>query len=155
MRHFIAMNGSHGCLPDACYALRTHKDAVETLVESLELTRSQARELQRTDIVECKPSQGADYCEIIPCDCSTPWNHDENSTQEDWQLTRSRALKALRKMFDCRECYHVRFRRAPIKIAQIHGTWHYVQNVYGPEQSCTRFPGFAVRYSCKWLERSL
>lgn len=75
MKHFIAMNGSYGCIPDA----------VDTLVDSLELSRRQTTELRQTGSVACKRSQGADYCEISECTCDTPWSHDEQATEEEWQ----------------------------------------------------------------------
>lgn len=84
MKHFIAMNGSFGCIPDACYVLRTRKDAVDTMKDSLELSRRQTTELRQTGSVNCTRSQGADYCEISECDCKEPWTHDENASEDDW-----------------------------------------------------------------------
>lgn len=84
MKHFIAMNGSYGCLPDACYVLRTRKDAVDTLADSLELSKRQKAELRQTGSVNCTRSQGADYCEVTECSCSTPWIHDEMATEGEW-----------------------------------------------------------------------
>ncbi len=84
LTHYIAMNGSHGCLPDSCSAYQYRMDAIDSLVSSLDLTTRQRQELIRMGDVECKPAQGAEYCEVVSCQCSTPWVHDEMGDESDW-----------------------------------------------------------------------
>lgn len=73
--HYIGMNGSYGCLPDNCFAVSTLRDAVQSLAETLELSRRQVQELRRNRIVECSHSQGADYAEIVECTCNAMEQH--------------------------------------------------------------------------------
>src|SRR5262245_13523191 len=82
--HFIAMGGIHGCLPDMCSAYSDLAAAVESLSDLYELTEEQTRELKDSQYLELGADQGGDYCEITECDCSKPWEHEEDSTPDDW-----------------------------------------------------------------------
>jgi hypothetical protein len=84
-KHYIGMNGSHGCLPDSCSVYKRFKHAVESLTDSLDLTDEQADDLRETGSAECNPGQGAEYCEIVACECKAPWTHDEMMTEEHWR----------------------------------------------------------------------
>lgn len=66
-KHYIAMNGSHGCLPDNADVYETVGDAVEGLDFIFEFSTRQKRELKR-----------ADYCEIVECACKNPEVHVSN-----------------------------------------------------------------------------
>lgn len=84
MKHYIAMNGSYGCIPDACYVLKTRKDAVDTMIDQFDLSRAKARELRQRGSLSFGSGFGADYCEVLECDCAEPWIHDEQSTEDEW-----------------------------------------------------------------------
>ena len=81
-KHYIAMSGSHGCLPDHCEVFETYADAVADLVQLFELGRTRAARLKKNSYLELVPSPiesrdeefgwGAEYCEIQTCDCDKP-----------------------------------------------------------------------------------
>lgn len=85
MKHWILMGGEHGCMPDYCCACRTLLEACADAEGLYELSRSQWRELLRTQYLELGPKYGASYCEIVKCDCDEPWTHNEDDSAEDWQ----------------------------------------------------------------------
>ena len=76
-KHYISMSGEHGCLPDHCQCYDNHRDAVADLVDLFELGRRRAAELRRTDSLELGPRFGAEYCEIMECDCDDPDRHND------------------------------------------------------------------------------
>jgi hypothetical protein len=87
LKHWIAMSGSHGCLPDNCEVFETRKGAVDSLVSLFELGRTRAARLKKTGYLELTLSPieqaqdvsfGADYCEITQCDCDNPLEHSDN-----------------------------------------------------------------------------
>ena len=73
--HYIAMSGEHGCLPDHCQSYDTLRDAVGDLVSLFELGRRRQTELRRTLSLELGRGFGAEYCEIVECDCDDPDCH--------------------------------------------------------------------------------
>lgn len=78
-KHYIAMNGSHGCLPDNADVYDTVDDAVVGLDSIFEFSKAQRKELRRDYYLELKgPEDGADYCEIVECDCKHPEQHESN-----------------------------------------------------------------------------
>lgn len=81
-KHYIAMNGEHGCLPDSCNVYVERDSAIESLGGLLELSEGQVTELEETGSVECTPEQGAAYCEVVECSCQSPWEHDDQSGGE-------------------------------------------------------------------------
>lgn len=84
--HYIAGSGERGCLYDSCHVYRTLKDAVEGLAETFGLGRTRKAQLKRNRSLELKPDRdGAEYCEITACSCATPWVHDEDADENDWQ----------------------------------------------------------------------
>ena len=79
-RHFIAMSGTHGCIPDNIHVFEKRLDAVNYIIDIFELPRygSKAGDLRKTGYVELGHGFGADYAEIQACDCSHPEIHDGN-----------------------------------------------------------------------------
>ena len=87
-KHYIAMSGSHGCLPDHCEVFETHADAVSDLAMLFELGRTRKARLRKNSYLELTPSPieardedfgfGAEYCEITECDCDNPAIHSDS-----------------------------------------------------------------------------
>jgi len=101
LKHYIAMNGTRGCLPDSCSAYETKQAAIEWLTELLELTEEQAAELERVNFVPCTDEQGAEYAEITECTCLKPWEHgDGQDTPDDWPEYVLEHVKAFVKTLD-------------------------------------------------------
>ena len=80
--HFIAMSGTHGCLPDSCEVYDTHADAVEALAAMFELGRTRRTRLYAHRYLELRRADGAEYCEITECDCATPEVHSDSDARE-------------------------------------------------------------------------
>lgn len=77
--HFIAMSGTHGCIPDYC---ATH-DSAEAAAEALgcvhDLSTRDVRRLGNTGYLELDgPETGAEYAEIVGCNCATPEVHNDD-----------------------------------------------------------------------------
>ena len=92
MQHFIAMSGSHGCLPDHCEVFPTFDAAVADLVSLFELGSVRERRLRSNRYLGLVPSPiekrqgvyfGAEYCEIDGCDCDTPNVHSDSGYDGD------------------------------------------------------------------------
>lgn len=87
MPHYIAMSGSHGCLPDHCEVFETYKDAVSDLVQLFDLGRTREARLRKNFYLELTPNPveenqgedfGAEYCEIEACDCDNLLVHSDS-----------------------------------------------------------------------------
>jgi len=87
MEHYIAMSGMHGCLPDHCEVYNTRKDAVEDLKGLFELGRIRETRLfengyleLETTLIEAAQGDcfGADYCEVMVCNCDNPSQHSDS-----------------------------------------------------------------------------
>lgn len=83
MTHYIAMSGSCGCLPDWTALCESEAEAVDAATEMFTdlLTNKTEpqfrRELSNCGIVYLRHSDaGADYVEIVECDCETPEDHE-------------------------------------------------------------------------------
>ena len=76
--HYIAMSGEHGCLPDHCQCYDTLRDAVDALADLFELGRRRQAELGRSRSLELGRGCGAEYCEIMECDCDNPDCHNDD-----------------------------------------------------------------------------
>lgn len=78
-RHFIAMSGTYGCIPDNIHVFEKRLDAVKYIIDIFELPRygSKAEDLRKTGYVELGHDFGADYAEIEECNCSHPEIHDD------------------------------------------------------------------------------
>lgn len=90
--HFIALGGSHGCLPDNCQAYETLESAIDGLDFIYELETWQRVELSKLSTlrdadglsVALNADQGGAYCEVSRCDCSEPWIHGEGDDPDNW-----------------------------------------------------------------------
>jgi hypothetical protein len=86
-KHFIAGSGTRGCLYDNVTVHDTFDEAVAALVELFNLGRTRRAHLKRDRILEFKHTLvesranaddfGAEYCEIVECDCSNRAIHGE------------------------------------------------------------------------------
>ena len=85
MKHYIALSGMCGCLADCCMVFTDRNDAIGSIlfVHDLEDCDQCVKDLEQNGIIEC-PNSGADYIEIIECECECPWVHDDGFTKEDW-----------------------------------------------------------------------
>jgi hypothetical protein len=75
MKHYHAMSGDHGCIPDNNTVCGTYQQAVDSLVDLFELGKTRAARLKKDGYLELTPypnnePYGAEYCEIIECDDS-------------------------------------------------------------------------------------
>jgi len=86
-KHYIAMSGMHGCLPDHCDVFESVEDATSDLVQLFQLGRIRENilrenlylELKLTPIEENQGVEfGADYCEIQTCTCDDPSVHSDS-----------------------------------------------------------------------------
>ena len=84
MKHFIAMGGEFGCMPDNCSTCRSFEGAVSTLDTIYELSETQVKYLKAIGIAYLTREQGGAYCDVSECDCDTPWIHDEFGVKDDW-----------------------------------------------------------------------
>src|SRR5262249_18356266 len=85
---------------DTCSAYADLAAAIESLSELYELTDEQTRALQDAQYLELDDHQGGDYCEIKDCDCSKPWQHDEQSSPDDWSEYVHEHVKAFVETLD-------------------------------------------------------
>jgi len=87
--HYIAMSGSHGCLPDHLACFKKYSEAVRDLIDVFQLPRDgvKATELRKCGYVELDEADwpgrnehryGAEYAEIQKCNCDHPKIHDED-----------------------------------------------------------------------------
>ncbi len=87
--HYIAMSGSHGCLPDHLACFKKYSEAVRDLIDVFQLPRDgvKATELRKRGYVELdevdypernEHRYGAEYAEIQKCNCDHPKIHDED-----------------------------------------------------------------------------
>ncbi len=71
MKHFRAMNGCSGCMPDSNMVCDSVNGAINSLINLLELTPSETSELETNHIVYFRGERihevGAGYAEV--CDC--------------------------------------------------------------------------------------
>lgn len=81
-KHYIAMAGLHGCLPNYCEPFRTKRAAIESLIDVHDVPRygRVARELRsRVGYAELSlPLHGNEYAEIAVCECDNPGQHSED-----------------------------------------------------------------------------
>ena len=81
-KHYIAMSGSAGCLPDYCEVYPGTKEGLDGAVEGLatlhELNRTQRAILRSGFFLRLKSGTGADYAQIEQCNCSDPQIHSEH-----------------------------------------------------------------------------
>lgn len=77
-RHWHAMNGSLGCMPDSNDICHSKKEAIKVLWDRFDNILGMASELRRDGNYYFKDpaSAGADYCQIIEC-------YEEDCLKED------------------------------------------------------------------------
>jgi hypothetical protein len=76
--HYIYGSGEHGCLYDnGPHYAETLQDAVDGLAFTFELGRTRKARLKRNLYLELNTKDGAAYCEITPCKCGNPLEHQE------------------------------------------------------------------------------
>ena len=81
MKHFIAMAGLHGYLPQTCEVFGNKGDAVNYLVELHELPPfgRKAKELRKDSYTELDlHKDGNEYAEITVCECDHPEIHSDS-----------------------------------------------------------------------------
>lgn len=76
MRHWIAGSGMYGCLYDCCTTHTSVSEAADELVERLELGRGKRALLREAQYADLPATTGADYCEIVECDCADVTQHE-------------------------------------------------------------------------------
>ena len=78
-KHWIAGNGSIGCLYDNFQSFDTKRDAIESLVDLFYEFRGVKTNLQKYHIhyFDNSANAGADYCEIVECYCDNPDIHND------------------------------------------------------------------------------
>ena len=77
--HYIVMSGDHGYTPDYCATHESIGNAVDDLAAMFTLGRDRRRELKRNQSLELRPARdGAEYCEIVECDCNDPDSHNDS-----------------------------------------------------------------------------
>lgn len=76
--HYIAMSGVHGCLPQYCASCDTIREAVDSLASVHDLGQNRQKRLRRDLHLELNRDDGAEYCEIVECDCDDPTTHNDD-----------------------------------------------------------------------------
>lgn len=79
-KHYIAMAGLHGCLPNYVASHDDRDSALFDLISMHELNADAGlvRDLKETGIVELDVQEhGNEYAEVIECDCNHPEQHDD------------------------------------------------------------------------------
>ena len=84
-KHYIAMNGSRGCLPDSNSVHNTAMDARGYLDDIFcgDLSEGECEQMHSNLIKYgihyfSDPNEtGADYCQVLACDCPNPNIHED------------------------------------------------------------------------------
>lgn len=77
-KHYIAMAGLHGCLPQTCYAHNSYNDAVNDMADLHDLNRTRKAELRKYGYLELDLHEdGNEYIEITACTCDNPEQHND------------------------------------------------------------------------------
>jgi hypothetical protein len=74
-KHWIAMAGIRGCIPNLCASCDTKTQAIEFLCEVHDNARGLKSDLQKYQYSEHCP--GNEYCEIVECTCNDPAVHND------------------------------------------------------------------------------
>ena len=75
--HYIAMSGSYGCLPDYCSCCVSVAEAVDSLSDLFELEEEAEGELRSALYIDLTRDHGAQYAEVVECNCLFPFEHSE------------------------------------------------------------------------------
>lgn len=89
--HWILMNGTSGCMPDSCDAYAEQKQAVESAAQRFDDLSDRAQKRMLRDLrqygihyFDNARTVGADYVEVVDCDCESPWEHSETGERDSW-----------------------------------------------------------------------
>jgi hypothetical protein len=75
-KHYIAMAGLHGFLPQTCEVFDTARDAADFLADVHELGKNRRAKLQSQKYLELNLKRdGNEYAEIKLCECDNPDSH--------------------------------------------------------------------------------
>lgn len=85
MAHYIAMSGLCGCTPDYCQLAESKAEALDSLLVLFSEAMTESRERRFVDELvdvgiaglQDVDGAGADYAEIVECDCKDPSVHTE------------------------------------------------------------------------------
>ncbi len=84
--HYIVKAGLKGCLPNYLEVAATLEDAVEVLWDVHPTIGRRRRAILKKELyldLHLHPcfaipdGDGNEYCQIVKCDCDTPWNHGD------------------------------------------------------------------------------
>lgn len=97
MKHFIAMAGLHGYLPNTCDVYDTYSAACESMIQLHDLQWKRvdpethhflpgAKTLRQNGYLELNLDvDGNEYCEVTECDCDEPWIHSDSTSETEWK----------------------------------------------------------------------
>jgi hypothetical protein len=76
--HYIAMSGSYGCLPDNVAVFERKSEAINHIINTFELpiNGTKADNLRKTRYTNLGRDYGADYAEIVKCECNNIGIHN-------------------------------------------------------------------------------
>lgn len=76
--HFIAMPRSYGCLPDNITVFERKSEAIKHIISTFELALydRKADDLRKTGYTDIGGDFGADYAEIVKCECNNIGIHN-------------------------------------------------------------------------------
>ena len=77
-KHYIGMSGLNGYLPQFTTVGPTRTSVADTLASVHERGKNWRAQLVRDWYMELRPEDGAEYAEIVECDCSDPTIHEDN-----------------------------------------------------------------------------
>ena len=78
-RHYIAMAGLNGYMPQFCEAFPDRNQAVDTLAEIHEIGKNRTTKLRKYGYIQLNLRRdGNEYCEIQECTCNDPSVHCES-----------------------------------------------------------------------------
>ena len=76
--HYVAMSGMRGCIPNSCHAYDKRNEAIADLVDTFNLHGIRAFDLLRYGYTALVLSiHGAEYAEIVECNCDNPEVHND------------------------------------------------------------------------------
>lgn len=78
-KHYIAMSGHRGYMPDYVDVFATRADAAASLAQLFDLGKRKESELRRYGWLDLNARRyGAEYAEITDCNCDRPGEHSES-----------------------------------------------------------------------------
>ncbi|MBD3261582.1 MAG: hypothetical protein GF334_07870 [Candidatus Altiarchaeales archaeon] len=84
-KHYIAMVGLYGCLPNSCDVYKTKKDAIESIIFIQGTKRGYIGNLRKHGYTDMDLNEfGNEYAEIIECDCDEPHIHQDSMGEDEF-----------------------------------------------------------------------